>query len=248
MNAHSKTAASDVDALVRIPPVVCWTRMQAEAGQDLTQIIERKEHERQLQGGVFFWGVGNPPPLAIQVYARRGASLPLLFSIMKSKPKAHDSAPDKVRVWRQFVDSDGAIRPLPLATLVTSRATARTCHYALVCRSDGPLRLSDLGPFDPSAYRNLGGTGAPIGYSQVTALVQRHRAESGGEYRVAMSAILHGGLWIKLVDPVDISIADRRDIDTVSSTRSWQAMVTRIRSSQPLIKVRDAIQNALPFA
>src|ERR1700730_13554838 len=36
---------------------VCWSRMQAEAGQQLEAIIFRKERERQAGGGMFCWGV-----------------------------------------------------------------------------------------------------------------------------------------------------------------------------------------------
>ncbi len=41
--------------------IVCWTRMQAESGQDLLNIVRRKEIERRANGGIFFWGVGNAP-------------------------------------------------------------------------------------------------------------------------------------------------------------------------------------------
>jgi hypothetical protein len=106
------------------------------------------------------------------------------------------------------LDATGKSHPLPHNVLVTSRATTRSFHYALVCRSEKPLSLGDLGPFDPSAYRNFGGTGAPVGYSQVTAVLQRHRQSEDGGYRVSMVAELHQHRWVKLLDPVELTSAE----------------------------------------
>lgn len=61
MNYHPRTIAPaaqpatvhDGDTLV------CWSRMQAEAGQSLDAIVRRKELEREANGGLFLWGVGN---------------------------------------------------------------------------------------------------------------------------------------------------------------------------------------------
>jgi hypothetical protein len=35
--------------------IICWTRMQSEAGQGLNEIVARKEVER-FSGNSFFWG------------------------------------------------------------------------------------------------------------------------------------------------------------------------------------------------
>ena len=83
---------------------------------------------------------------------------------------------------------DGHERPLPKHAIVTSRGDRRTGtkerHYALVCWSDTPLVLGDYGLFDPSAYRNLSGTGAPVGASQVTALLRRVALEGSSDYLI----------------------------------------------------------------
>lgn len=140
--------------------------MQAEAGQALDAIIDRKEVERQLGRGTFFWEVGNPRPRPVPALARAGSTVELIFSRMKGQPKTLDVTPPVLLVWRRYVDLDGTIRSLPQHVLVTSRGgvlSRKRSHYALVCHAQALLQFGDYGPFDPGAYQNLGGTGAPVG-------------------------------------------------------------------------------------
>lgn len=210
---------------------ICWTRMQAEAGQQLARIVRRKELERRAGDGLFFWGVGNAPSRAVPVLARSQASIDLVFSIMKSKPKAHDAQPAKVLAWTSYVDGRGAKRVIPDHILVTSRAGSRDYHYALVCHSDEPLTLADRGPFDPAAYRNFG-AGAPVGASQVTALLEPCADEGPSDYRVAMKAHLVDGFWVKLTDPVEVTTGLRQAIDEADATdvSAWLELATAVRS------------------
>lgn len=209
---------------------ICWTRMQAEAGEQLARIMRRKELERRSGDGVFFWGVGSAPSRAIPALVRTAAVIDVLFSVMKTKPKAKDAAPDKVVAWRSYVDTDGIVRQIPDHVLVTSRAGARGCHYALICRSDTPLGVADEGPFDPSAFRNVGAGGA-VGASQVTALLERHAKDGASDYRVAMRARLTDGFWVKLIDPIELDDTDRDalEADPVDEVE-WLTLVARIRS------------------
>jgi hypothetical protein len=69
MNVASSTPTVDFRGSDEL---ICWTRMQSEAGQQLDAIMSRKELERRAGGGIFFWGVGNPPPRIINELARRG--------------------------------------------------------------------------------------------------------------------------------------------------------------------------------
>lgn len=209
---------------------VCWTRMQAEAGEGLARILLRKDLERRTGDGLFFWGVGNAPSRAIPALARAADAIDVLFSVMKSKPKAHDVAPSRVLAWRSYVDVSGVVRPLPRNVLVTSRASSRDHHYALMCRSESALDVSDEGPFDPSAYRNFGAGGA-VGNSQVTALLERCAPDGSSDYRVAMRARLTGGLWVKLIDPVEVTGAARTALEGVPADEdAWLELVGYVRS------------------
>jgi hypothetical protein len=204
--------------------------MQVEAGEGLSRIVRRKEWERRAGDGLFFWGVGNAPSRAIPALARAATAIDVLFSVMKSKPKPCDVAPSRLLVWQSYVDVSGVVRPIPRNVLVTSRGGARDWHYALMCRSDVPLELSDNGPFDPSAFRNYGAGGA-VGASQVTALLERCAPDGASPYRVAMRARLTGALWAKLVDPVEVTGAARASLQQEPiDEEGWLDLVGRVRS------------------
>jgi len=217
-----------------LPDVLVWTRMQAEAGQGLERIVARKERERRLNGGTFLWGVGSAPARAVRSFAMTGTPLPVVFSTMLSKPKASDSAPEAIVAWTRIVGADGVARPLPEASIVTSRHTGRATHYALHCRCDAPLSLGDIGRFDPTAYRNHGDAGGPVGASQVTSLLKRHGQD--GEtpaYAIAMTATLVEGMWTRLTDPVHVPADLRSSLDEEHDDASWLLLSARIRLGTP---------------
>jgi hypothetical protein len=203
-------AASDRQA---IPKVFCWTKMGAEAGQDLQSILNRKELERRAGEGVFAWGVGNSvaPAVALATRLLGRDHVDVLFSPMKSKPKEIDASPAKQALWLEFLDSSGERHPLPAHMLVTSRLNSpsggeKQVHYALLCKSDHSLLRSpgtDL--LFASRVRNLA-SDSPMGASQVTAVV-RYVDDGGGDgygsgYAVAFRARLVNHAFIRLVRPV----------------------------------------------
>lgn len=189
---------------------LCWTRMQAEAGQHLSAIIARKEIERQAGGGLFFWGVGSAPSRTIRPLARLARRIPVVFSVMRSKPKPVDATPQRVVIWRRYIDKEGAVRPLPDHCIVTSRGDSaqgpKRAHYALVCRSNSSLTLQSGVEFDPTNYRNAGEEGGPVGASQVTALLQpaARRSADKPAYEANMTAELAGSYWVRLTDPCEL--------------------------------------------
>jgi len=229
------------------PELVCWTRMQSEAGQGLEGIVARKELERRAGDGVFFWGVGNAAAVATSIYARLGVSVPVIFSVMKGRPKAVDASPRSLLVWRRYVDMYGAERELPAQALITSRgetdAGDKKRHYALMCRSLAPLKLGKGVRFDPAAFRNVGGNGGPIGASQVTALIQRVQPDGVGDYEANISAELTGSYWVRLTDPVMLDVSSVECVEHVvegASPREWIRLVAdlrerpqRLRSAHP---------------
>jgi len=221
---------------------VCWSRMQTEAGQTLDTIVRRKEYERQAGDGLFFWGVGNAPATAISALARLSIPVPVIFSVMKSRPKAIDTLPSRTVVWRKYIDQFGKERTLPASALVTSRGDSasgpKVKHYALVCRSEKPLCLQRGEPFDPRAFRNVGKVGGPVGASQVTALLRQvDRPSANTDYEVNLSAWLTGGYWVRLTDPVEIPPSVNAEIATFSgSPDDWLQLTRHVKhhaSSQP---------------
>ncbi len=219
---------------------VCWSRMQSEAGQLLDNIIARKELERRASGGVFLWGVGNAPAVAIKALARVGCRVPVVFSIMKSRPKAVDVAPSRTFAWRRFLDASGVERELPPSAIVTSRGASsrgvKRTHYALMCYSAVPLAIERGAPFHVAAYRNAGGTGAPAGASQVTALLRRSGDSLGlSNYEINLRAWLVDSYWVRLSDAVEVEpdMAERLNEASALDTWAWSKLAAEVRMGRP---------------
>lgn len=221
--------------------VVCWTRMQAEAGQDIQEIVARKELERLAGEGLFFWGIGNAPSRSIKELAKSYEDIDVVFSLMKTRPKVRDAAPMGILAWLSYLDANGLERPVPPGVLVTSRmetpSGTKKSHYALMCWSDAKLRLADDGPFDQTAYRNVGETGGAVSHSQVTALLVRMGVESSEtDYRINLRAKLAGSYWVRLARPCVLWDQARTTLRN-SYTRleqmevaEWVAMISEIKS------------------
>jgi hypothetical protein len=226
--------------------------MQAEAGQGLAAIVARKECEREAGSGLFFWGVGNAPALMTNALARINHPVRVVFSIMKGKPKAADLNPRRTLVWRKYLDAYGVERELPPNALITSRAETKSAtkkrHFALMCFSSAQLRITQGAAFDPSAYRNAGGTGAAVGASQVTALLRRiSLPASVSDYEVNLQAQLIGSYWVRLSDPIVLS-SDKLSIledQACVSSGAWLSLVSRLRDGPK--RIESNVQEKLLF-
>lgn len=184
-----------------LPSIFCWTRFGAEAGEKSEAILKRKEHERQRTRGVYFWGVGSSVAPGIAELVRRTHSPEVLFSPIKSRPRAIDVRPPAVVRWRAGVTLTGDRIKLPQTARVIS-GQSKAPHYALVCASEEPLHVGDYGRLNFNALRNLV-SGNPLGASQVTAVVERVAdPQDGRVYVVALRARLMAPYFIRLVDPV----------------------------------------------
>jgi len=216
------------------PRFVCWTKMQAEAGQDLTDIFRRKEYERKAGNGVFFWGIGSSLDFS---RLRSSGRVDLIFSKMLSAPKSEDRDPESVLVWRKYLNAAGQEVDLPPHVLLTSKATTKLGpkkrHYALVCYSDKELILADEGEFDPTLYRNAGQNGGKVGFSQVTSLLEKTpEAPAPSRYRVNFRAELRRPFLVRLCDPVLLEPEDRRRVEDhqAGEPSTWLRFATQIRA------------------
>lgn len=184
-----------------LPKVFCWTRFGTEAGETIDRILERKEWERRANSGVFYWGVGNSVAPGLAELLRRTACPEVLFSPIKSRPRAVDVYPQAVVRWLGGVTLDGERITLPSSARITSGLSGAP-RYALVCASEQPLRIADHGSLGLSTLRNLV-SGNAVGASQVTAVVERLvDSHDGHEYKVAFRAHLVAPYFIRLMDRV----------------------------------------------
>lgn len=225
-----------VDAM-KIPRYFCWTRFGTEAAQEVSQIIERKEEERQAGNGVFLWGIGNAVGPSILELLRVSGYPEVLFSSIKSAPKSMDVNPPAVVAWTDGFGLDGEPFALPERALVTSRfdpTSPKRVHYALVCHSEAPLVILPNGAsIQFRALRNLV-TQRPLGASQVTAVVEHqdgHPRDSEG-YGVAIRARLVAPYFIRLHHPIPIKPVNSHS-RTFDFAAAREAIMIRRKSMRP---------------
>ena len=78
------------------PDRFVWTKIQAEAGEPIQNILRRKELERRAGNGLFWWGIGESKGAAIGELIQTDPSPAVLFSIMRSAaaPPEVESSPE----------------------------------------------------------------------------------------------------------------------------------------------------------
>ena len=230
-------------SLTFLPPTFCWTKMGTESGEELTAIVTRKEWERQLGQGRFFWGIGQSLGSVPEAAAEKLGHLPVIFSPMSSRPQAFDVTPGVVALWTASATADGTITPLPPHALITSRATLpsgkrKLNHYALACKADAPLTVRLGARVYPESLTNYG-TGRRLGGSQVTAIVdctETGNTSSSAGYPVAFIAELAEPYQLKLAEPRILAADESARIDNVSRTGdlvAWTALVEELRARSP---------------
>ena len=198
-----------------LPEIFVWTRFGTEAGQSIEDIIERKERERRENSGVFLWGIGNNIAPSLPALLSSEQKPIVVFSPIKSKPRAVDENPGQVSVWRRATNRFGVHYDLPPASLVSSRYVhGKSKHFALVCRSDHPLTLSSACETVDFGCLVNAVSGADIGFSQVTAVVKSGGNSTDQErlYNVAMRCELADPFVAVLYDPAVTSDPDEKSL------------------------------------
>jgi hypothetical protein len=228
-----------------IPDAFVWTKIHADAGQSIDDILRRKELERQ-SGGTFWWGVGQP--LKEQKIMLLGQLPAVLFSLMLSKPHKRDRDPEGVLLWESYHSTGGTV-PLPPHAIVISRAhdskgRPKSRYYALVCANPAGIPHSNGRILDTRTLRNLGEHGRRIGTSQITAVVERSAAQpdNGHQYPTTVCATLVAPYFVKLVAPRLLSSREKRRLDEVSvdgkSLDDWIAVARELRRAA--VSLREA--------
>jgi hypothetical protein len=186
-----------------LPRFFCWTRYGTEAGENIGDIVARKERERIANGGTFLWGIGNSVKQGMWELLRHTAAPVVLFSPMRSKPRRVDASPQRVVRWTSAFNSHGVPFAIPKHSVVTSRATpTKRKHYALVCGSDCPLRLAYQTEVGFDSLLNIRSR-VFLGTSQVTAVVQwlGQQSDQGRTYPIMLTASLLPPYFVELKDP-----------------------------------------------
>lgn len=200
-----------------LPHAFVLTRIGVETGMDLDTIFAYKELERRSNDeGRFAWGIGNA--------VRTDGALEVAFIGVK-KPQPIDITPDGALFWND--------PRLPAGSFVITRRNTRTGKqkraYALICASDKPLGVDDLGVIDLGMLCNVH-SGKPLGASQNTALVQPFKGEPGNPRRVILWASLIEVLALR--NPVALSPHDHRSAMEAAKTgkvEAWRSVISEIK-------------------
>jgi hypothetical protein len=200
--------ATESSQTTNVPDIFCWTKMGTEAGQSLEMILRRKELERQAGNGTFAWGIGNSLGVS-PAYARQavpGGTVDILFSPMKTAPKAIDVAPTQLVLWLAYHSPEASLVDLPAHMLITSRGgnasgTEKRSHYALLCERQEEISTEgEIGMIDAKYARNLVSLN-PLGASQVTAMVRYEPADNTRPerpYPISFRARMHREGFVRL--------------------------------------------------
>lgn len=258
MSAQLAMPALVASQTASVPDIFCWTKMGTEAGQPLETILRRKELERLAGKGTFAWGIGNSlgssPAFAKQ--AAPGGEVDILFSPMKSAPKAIDVAPTQLVLWLAYHSPDVGLVDLPAHMLITSRGsgasgTEKRSHYALLCERKEEINAEgDLGMIDAKYARNLMSLN-PLGASQVTAMVRYEPVDSTHPeklYPISFRARMHREGFVRLGTPAPLSgalLSAYKALCQASDASDWLAGVVDLKRQARLSLAQSQLQPRL---
>lgn len=218
-----------------VPNAFVWTKIQAEGGQGVEKILNRKHSECQ-SGGTFWWGIGESKADQIGLILERNTVPVVLFSQMRSPAHRRDSHPGTVVIWRAYETENGDV-PIPPHVVVTSRAHDRKGrekqhHYALVCKD--LTRVSSGTMLDSGKLRNFGKDGKKVERRQVTAAVKLTIGNSKGLlYPITARGMLVAPYVVKLKGPIKMSAHERQLLDGASdymiAVGEWMAVANELR-------------------
>jgi hypothetical protein len=96
------------------------------------------------QRGIFLWGIGTSLRNSLPVLVAADPRPSVLFSPMRSRPRAVDEDPSETVLWRSAEDLYGGRCTLPPAALVTSSVVTGQAptRYALICGRATPIEAA----------------------------------------------------------------------------------------------------------
>lgn len=232
--------------------------MGTEAGQPLETILRRKELERLAGNGTFAWGIGNSlgasPAFAKQ--ATPDGAVDILFSPMKSAPKAIDVVPTQLVLWLSYHSPGAGLIDLPVHMLITSRGSGisgseKRSHYALLCERHEEISADgDTGMIDAKYARNLVSLN-PLGASQVTAMVRYEPADNNypeKPYPISFRARMHREGFVRLGTPVVLTeslLSAYKALCQVCDAEDWLAGVVDLKQQARASLVQSQRQPSL---
>src|SRR2546428_11723306 len=99
--------------MFELPAAFCWTKFGFHAAEPIGQILARKEVEREPNGGIFYWGIGNSVAQGIAALLEVCEHPEVLFSPIRSRPRPRDVTPLRRLSWTSAETPFGLTFELP---------------------------------------------------------------------------------------------------------------------------------------
>jgi hypothetical protein len=136
---------------------VCLTKYGPYSYQTVEEILLRKDLERRSgkfdHANEFWWGFDGKCAEAICHLCEHNAAKTVLFTPIKNQET--NAPPSHVFVWRKYRSpGNNKVFDVPEHVLMTSRLEYST-YFALVCKSNDPMRPAKVGKFANCHYKNL---------------------------------------------------------------------------------------------
>ncbi len=211
-------------------PEFVWSAVGEDASEPLPDILIRKEAERVVGNGEFWWGLSTALGDVASVAMAAGGLLPVVFSARRPDTYAKDFS---AQVWSGWESTgDGKSGALPKHVLITSTYDPRkegSAHYALACRCSSQLLLHDY-VFNPAQCRRVK-VGTPPAYSQRAALLKGELAHARGSYTKGFAAELVAPWYVKLTDSRLLTSNELAVIRHFEPGDDWLGLVQWLRRS-----------------
>jgi hypothetical protein len=233
--SNAVTARLTVSSML---PFVCSV-VGGDASESLDHIVVRKEAERTVGSGEFWWGLGAPLGPEVEDKARQnGGTLPALFS-KSNDAKASSSEVVIWEEWRSVLNKSRRGR-IPDHVVVTSGYNPnpnkrQTSHYALVCHSNTKLTLANVGYCDLTLCQTTKNR-ASIKYLVGARLLEKQaplmsaRGIASQSVRsIAFEATLVGHCYVRLENPRKLTQGESFSLQQYRSGDDWLKLAKTLR-------------------
>jgi len=224
-------------------PAVCLTKCGPDSGQVASEILARKEWERQSGKGLhtheFWWGIGERGTAeSIRHLIEKYEAKSVIFVASKNQT-LRGSAPPEVRIWRKYRTLTGHQNiSIPENVQVTS-SVSNSNYFALVCKSPDPIRTGNGGRFANCHYKNLkkfrGGyeLGRNRRGQRTTSPLVKYTdgaiTAADCDSVIEFSAHFAPPNCVELQDSKSVPYAAIRALNAIRNTHQWLSAVAAIR-------------------
>jgi hypothetical protein len=215
-----------------------WSEIGFDAGETPEHVVVRKEAERLVGSGEFWWGaLAAPLGISVERMAERnGGSLPALFSKSRSSKVEQRQEVRIWDTWRSLLHPQKHGR-IPDHVVVTSGHDPGRwqMRYALNCHSGTKLTLGAIGFCNLAecySLRTAGRVNALRGAQalrKAEPLISRHGRASESVYSIAFEATVVGHSYVMLENFRVLTQAELQSLLQFKAGDDWLSLAKTLR-------------------